>query len=81
MHIKNDNNLNVVTLSIITFLMQWLYSSRAVCSPLETIFAVNIELSLLLGMRLQRTWLKEIARLQCCGYLIRKLYLICQHNS
>ena len=52
---------------------------KAVCSPLKKILAVNI--NLLLGMRLQCTWLKEIASLQCSGHPIGKVYLLCQHNS
>ena len=32
-------------------------------------------------MRLQWTWSKEFASLQHSGHLIRKVYLLCQHNS
>ena len=50
-------------------------SNITVCSPLKKILAVNIR-NLLLGMRLQCTWLKGIASLQCFGHLIRKVYLL-----
>ena len=80
-HIKNDNNLKVVTIRILAFLSGCVLALlKAVCSPLKKIFAVYIR-NLLLGMRLQCTWLKEIASLQCSGHLIRKVYLLCQHNS
>ena len=80
MHIKNDNNLKVVTIRILAFLSGCILALlKAVCSPLEKILAVNI--NLLLGMRLQYTWSKAIASLQCSGHLIRKVYLLCQHNS
>ena len=68
----------VVTIRILAFLGSCILALlKAVCSPLMEIFAGN----LLRGMRLQYTLLKEIASLQCSGHLIRKVYLLCQHNS
>ena len=58
MHIKNDNNFKVVTIRILAFLGDCILALlKAVCSPLKKI--------LLRRMRLQCTWSKEIASLQC----------------
>ena len=81
MHIQNDNNLKVLTIRILAFLSGCILALlKALCSHLKKILAVNIR-NLLLGMSLQCTWSKEIANLQCSGHLIRKVYLLCQHNS
>ena len=62
---KNDNNLKVVTIRILAFLSGCVLALlKAVCSHLKKILAVYIR-NLLLGMRLQCTWSKEIASLQC----------------
>ena len=55
---------------------------EAVCCPLKKILVVNIR-NLLLGMRLQCTWLQRLQFCNnvCSGHLIRKVYLLCQHNS
>ena len=79
MCIKNDNNLKVVTIRILTFLSGCILALlKVVCCPLKKILVVNIR-NLLLGMRLH--WLKEIAILQSSGHLIWKVHLLCQHNS
>ena len=74
--------MKMVTIRILAFFSGCILALlKAVYSTLiKKILAVNIR-SLLLGMRLQSTWLKEIASLQCSGHLIRKVYLLCQHNS
>ena len=60
-HIKNDNNLKVVTIKIFSFLSGCILALlTAVCSPLKKILVVNIR-NLLLGMKLQCTWSKEFA--------------------
>ena len=46
---------------------------KDVCSLPKKIPDVNIR-NLLLGMRLQCTWSKEITSLQCSGHPIRKVY-------
>ena len=77
MHIKNYNCLKVGTIRILAFLSGCILALlKVVCSLLKKILAVNIR-NLLLGMRLQCTWSKEIASLQCFGHLIRKVYLLC----
>ena len=59
--IKNDNNLKVVTIRILTFLSGCILALlKALCSPLKKVLDVNIR-NLLLKMRLQCTWSKEIA--------------------
>ena len=74
MHIKNDNNLKAATIRIFAFLGGCILALlKALCCPLKKILAINIR-NLLLGMRLQCTWSKEIASLQCSGHLIRKVY-------
>ena len=66
---KNDNNLKVVTIRILAFLIGCILALlETVCSPLKNILAVNIR-NLLLGMRLQWTWSKEIASLRRSGHL------------
>ena len=81
-HTYAYKNLEVVTIRILAFLSGCVLALlKAVCSPLKKVFAVNIR-NLLLGMRLQCTWSKEIKTLQCSGSdLIRKVYLLCQHKS
>ena len=75
MHIENYNCLKVGTIRILAFLSGCILALlKAVCSLLKKILAVNI--NLLLGTRLQCTWSKEIASLQCFGHLIRKVYLL-----
>ena len=77
----HKKNMKMVTIRILAFFSGCILALlKAVYSTLKKILAVNIR-SLLLGMRLQCTWLKEIASLQCSGHLIRKVYLLCQHNS
>ena len=74
----NGNNLK-----ILSFLSGCILALlKAVCSHLKKILAVNIR-NLLLGMRLQCTWSKEIASLQCSGHVPdqESVYLLCQHNS
>ena len=75
------NNSKVVTIRIVAFLSGCiLLLLKGVCSPLKKILAVNIR-NLLPGMRLQSTWSNQKASLQCSGHLIKKVYLLCQHNS
>ena len=67
----------VITIRILAFHSgRILALLKAVCSPLNKIFAVNIR-NLLLGMRLQCTWSKEIASLQVdkemCTYYARMI--------
>ena len=55
----------MVTIRILAFLSGFiLVLLKAVCIPLKKILAVNLR-KLLLRMRLQYTWSKEIASLQC----------------
>ena len=71
----------MLTIKILAFLSGCILALlKAVRSPLKKILAVNMR-SLLLGMWLQGTWPKEMASLQHSGHLIRKVYLLCQHNS
>ena len=66
---KTDNNLKVVTVWILAVLSGCVLALlKAVCSPLEKILAVNIR-NLLLGMRLQCPWSKEVASLQRSGHV------------
>ena len=72
-------NKKVVTIINIAFLSGYIPALlKAACSSLKKILTVNIR-NLLLGMRLQSTWLKEIASLQCFGHLIGKVYLLILH--
>ena len=80
-HTYAYNNLKVVTIRIFAFLSGFILALlKPTCSPLKKILTVNIR-NLLLGMRLQYTWSKEIASLRCSSHLISKVYLLCQHNS
>ena len=62
----------MVTIRILAFLSGCILALlKVVCSPLKKILAVNIG-NLLLRMRLQCTWSKENASLQCYGHLIKE---------
>ena len=63
-HTYAYKKLKVVTIRILAFLSGCaLVLLKALCSTLKKILAVNIR-NLLLGMRLQCTWSKEIATLR-----------------